>query len=150
MVPALSLVREFRHRKDRSIDLTAEALRGALQREDEIHHPHVPDDHEVDVTPRKILAARDRAMDERDDDPLRERCEGITEHIREPGGLREEALEFGKEGAVRFRLVVDLSTFRDTAEYTCVHELDEFALQARPRRPDAARELRREEPSFGM
>lgn len=90
------------------IDLAGDGGLHAGERRDDIAEGHSTDDQEIHVARGSESSARGGAVDGCERDSIRQRAEGPSDLVGEPGGLDEDALQLLEYRRSRVRLVKDL------------------------------------------
>ena len=88
----------------------------------------VTDDKDVHVAVPAQFAARRGVEDERQADAVRQRGQCLTDHIDDPGRLRQQRLQLGVYRALTVGLEVDLASLDGTSQNSCLGQHLQFAL----------------------
>lgn len=132
MVALRGLAPELCDRIDGRVDRSTESPFRLQQSLRDIGYLQVADDHHVHVAPRRVGAARNRAVDEGNPDPVAERLEHLAQRVANAERLRGDALQLLEDRTAGIRPVVDLPTFLGPLENPRGGERREVALhQAR-------------------
>lgn len=115
------------------IDLARDGGLHAGERRDDIAERHSTDDQKIHVARSSKSSARGGSVDGRERDSIRQRAEGPSDLVGEPGGLDEDALQLLEYRRSRVRLVKDLVPPDGAREDSRNRELFEL-LRYGPRR----------------
>ncbi len=99
---------ELRRWKDCWVDLPAEGYLRGSKRGNDVSKRCFPDYHQIHVTIRAILLPGYGAVNESDLNLRSQRRQGRSDHVVNAEGLRDQALDFGKNRTVGIGLIQDL------------------------------------------
>src|SRR5262249_3562279 len=121
---------------NRRIDLSGNAILCFPKWNGQLVQTHLPHHEEIDVACRTFLAASQGAVDESEGDPTPHWSQGFTNEICEPGRLRHQSSDLGKEGAIRVRPEVDVLSFLSSTNDFSAFQIAQLTLKARLGHPN--------------
>lgn len=128
MVPPRQLCPELLGRKDRGIDrATCLRLNGA-DRAHDLGERNVSDHHQIQIAFRLLLPASHRPVDERDGDPVGQRCEGLTQQPDRADCFRDESAELLVDRGALISLEIDVSALSASPKDPALRQTPELSL----------------------
>ncbi len=119
---------EFGDRIDHGVDLASDLLLRCMDRGNHIGKCHVPHDEQVHVAAAALIAARKRAVDERQSNPVRERRKGGAKDLGHARRLRHQFLQFPEDRTGRVCPVENLVSAHAPLEHASCGQSPYFAL----------------------
>lgn len=128
MVPLCQFGAEFRAGVDGWIDLATQHLLGRANRVHDLGQSDLAHDAEIHVATVPYLTPGNRAVNERDANPVGEWGQGLPQDISKPCSLENDASQLCEYGAARVGLEIDVSAPSGAAYDPGLHQALQVSL----------------------